>query len=178
MLKFRNTLNQIIVVLFLISIYLSTIFVVHAVDYTETFNGSLSNPSFWQSTRGILTFQTDLGKEFGSMQVATGSNPFHYYKSVEFSTIKPDYSSVMLTIKFSSNSINQGAGYIFSDNVASESASLDFNNYMFYVWPKAAGTFHLFSSLCPNTNPSWMFLHNFLMECILCLQMVVGIMLS
>ena len=126
---------------------------VGAVDYTETFNGSLSNPSFWETTRGNILFDSILNRYYGVMQVPDGTNPFYYFKSVNFNALKPDYSSVNLTVKFSSNAINQGAGYIISDNVPSQSSSLLFTNYLFYVWPKPNGTFHIFSSLCPDTNP-------------------------
>ncbi|KKU25771.1 MAG: hypothetical protein UX37_C0013G0016, partial [Microgenomates group bacterium GW2011_GWA2_46_16] len=65
---------------------------VGAVDYTETFNGSLSNPSFWETTRGNILFDSILNRYYGVMQVPDGTNPFYYFKSVNFNALKPDYS--------------------------------------------------------------------------------------
>ena len=84
----------------------------------------------------------------------SNTNPYFYYKTIEFSEMKNDYSSISITSKFSSNSILQGAGYILSDNVPEISDRLLFSTYLFYIWPKPDGTFHIFTTLCPELDAS------------------------
>jgi hypothetical protein len=83
--------------------------------------------------------------------MANNVNPFYYLLSKPFSTLKSDYSSITLVVKYSQNSIVQGAGYILSDNVPEESNPLNFAGYMFYIWPNPMVLF-IFSSLCPESN--------------------------
>jgi len=143
--------------IFLSLLFFSFLFIkiskVIALDNFETFNLFLTNPGFWQSIRGPISYNTETTHQFASLVTPNGVNPFQYLKSVDFTTILPNYDNIQITAKFSTNSINQGAGYIFSDNVPTEGSALQFSNYMFYIWPKPDGSFHIFSSICPATNP-------------------------
>lgn len=141
----------ILVSLILISIYSDRAL---SVDYTETFDSSINNSGLWSSQRGVLDFQSDSGRDFAIFKLPIGQTPFPYLKTNNLYLIKPDYESVSLSIKFSNNTVNQGAGYIFSDNVPDISNSLNFSGLMFYIWPKPNGNFYLFSSICPSENQS------------------------
>lgn len=145
-------LRSLFAVLLVIIVFVLSVSIARAVDYTETFDSSISNPGFWQAIRGTPIFGSDSGRQYAILQVPDHINPFHYLESVPFSSLKSDFSSVTMTLKFSTRASVQGAGYIFSDNVPKASDPLLFNTYMFYVWPKPDGTFHLFSSLCPESN--------------------------
>lgn len=123
-------------------------------DYIESFSSHTPSPNFWHSKRHDLTFLIDDDRDYALFVKNPISNYYNYYKSVDLASIKPNFSSIDLNLKFSSNSISQGAGYLFSDNVPAQGSTLLFSSYMFYVWPKPNGSFHLFSSICPELTPN------------------------
>lgn len=122
-----------------------------ALDALETFDGSLSNPLLWEFTRNSgASYQSELSRMYINM---AGFSPttFPYLRSVDLSL--HDVTKLELESRFSNFSVQQGAGIILSDTLPTEDAVANFNSYLFYIWPKPNGTFHLFTQLCSIANP-------------------------
>lgn len=154
MLKYSQYIFTINLIFFLIFVpYFVFANPVYSVNYTESFNGKLNNENLWHTIRNELQFDTDNSVEYAKILPIVNSNSFNYLRSVNLREVKPDYSSIAIRIQFPIKSnILQGAGYIFSDNTPEVSNNLNYSTLMFFIWPKANGSFHLFSSICPYHN--------------------------
>lgn len=140
----------------LICFFISFIIVPHAYanDYVEHFDNSLTLPGLLFTLREPLRYESDSSSVYAILKKGSLSNSFNYYRSVDLGSIDDNLKSISMNIKFSSNQITQGAGYIFSDNVPNQGQPLYFDSYMFFIWPKGDGNFHLFANLCPSSDPS------------------------
>lgn len=118
--------------------------------YAEEFNSTLSLPSLWEFSRlDGMVYQDFYGVNVVKFDKYT-SIKYPYIRSKDLSS--DDIFNLEMKIFKENGAANQGAGIFISDNIPTEGIAPNFQNTLFYIWPKQNGIFYLFTSLCPEEN--------------------------
>ena len=117
----------------------------------ETFDNGIRSLYLWKNIRGDgIQYANESGRDiaiFSSESYTT----FPYLRTYDFGP--PIISRLSIWASFSSNTTNQGAGIIVGDVIPEPGEYVNFDNLLFFVWPKGDGTFHLFTKLCSVYDP-------------------------
>lgn len=153
MLRFKLFIRVtfLLIVLITCSLYFTSN-VLAQVSYVEYFsNYDELNSDLWNYIRlDKSIFDSDVSHSY---LIFSGVNDslFQYLRSNQLENIPNDFSIRFYIID---KGVDQGAGIAVSDVIQIDGQSPNFNSYLFYIWPKPDGTYHLFTTLCPITNPS------------------------
>lgn len=124
----------------------------YAIESVETFDGSITQPSIWGFIRNLgLSFDSEQSRSFAKFD-GFNTTTFPYLRSTDLSGF--NITTIEFESRFTIDGILQGAGIILSDSLPAEELDANFGSYLFYIWPKPDGTFHLFTPICPVSNPS------------------------